>query len=220
MNGQLTANQINAARGILGDAQGAHLNAAQLGLKQQEMEHWAQLARDKAAREGMPGFRDLLEAQKFQYDQQKDAANMRRDERNYLSGRIDKHDEKVSKILDTYSTVDGKVDPQKRSIVEKFMANFDKDYKGSPDQYFAELEDRLAIERQLEATGRGGLMNFGESQRPWSGDLTTKIESVPAPWYSFGNESVYKDEYGRRHDPNDLLKGLSPRQQKSYKTNT
>lgn len=216
MNGQLTVNQINAARGILGDAQRAHLDTAQLGLRQQEMEHGAQLARDKAAREGMPGFREQLDLAKFQYDQQKDAANMRRDERNYLSGRIDKHDEKVGKILDTYSTVDGKVDPQKRSIVEKFMANFDKTYEGPPEQYFAELEDRLGIERVLEAQGRSGFTNWGERQKPWSGDLTTGIKEVDAPWYRVGDSKLWEDEYGRRYG-SEIEKQMSPKQWEIFK---
>jgi len=217
MNGQLTTGQISRAREILSDMQSSQQHAAELGLSQQKMD------REKAASEGKPGFRDLLEAQKFQYQIAKDREqtdNLQgNNDRDYLAGRMDKYDKKVSDILDRYSMggEDGKtIDPQKRSIVEKFMANFNKTYDGPPEQYFAELEDHLAVEQVLEAQGRSGFTNWGEKQKPWSGDLTTGIEEDTAPWYRMGDSKIWKDEYGRRYG-SEIEKRMTPRQWEIFK---
>lgn len=95
----------------MGMVNSAQQHAAELGLRRQQMEQGEQLAREKAASEGRPSFRDLLEAQKFQYEQEKDAANRRNlqgnNERDYRNTVIKQNNERIEKWLDTMAPTQG-----------------------------------------------------------------------------------------------------------------
>lgn len=92
-------------------ANSAQQHAAELGLRRQGMEQSTQLAREKAASEGRPSFRDQLELAKFQYQQQNDAANRNNlqgnNERDYRNTVIKQNNERIEKWLDTMAPTQG-----------------------------------------------------------------------------------------------------------------
>lgn len=129
-------------------------------------------------------------------------------DRTYETGRQDKHDERVAKMLDT-AAGDPKADGyhQRRGLMDKYSSEFKKNYKGAPEQFAAALQDELAIEMALE---QNGARWFGWGQKPWNG-TKTQVSKEKAPWYKVGSEA-YSDAHNRNPTLAEMSKSLTPQQ--------
>ena len=108
---QAVSEKQRALMAEMGMVQSAQQHAADLGLRRQQMEQSAQLAREKAAAEGRPSFRDQLELAKFQFEKQNDAEKRRNlqgnNERDYRNTVIKQNNERIEKWLDTMAPTQG-----------------------------------------------------------------------------------------------------------------
>lgn len=109
---------VERQRGLLAEMGMAHQSALknqEMGLRQQQGDAALQLEREKAAAAAAtasrPSFRDQLELAKFQYEQQKDAANRNNlqgnNERDYRNTVIKQNNERIEKWLDTMAPTQG-----------------------------------------------------------------------------------------------------------------
>jgi len=187
----------------------------------------AMLARDNVEADKAAKAASLnLQSSQLRRELNKDAQTQANADRTYEAGREDKFKSRVDDLLKSMSTVDGKVDNQMYSNLQKYASQIPREVvrdektgkarEMDDNEYFAWLADNFAVD---QITGDAGT-HYLTSEKDWKGERTQWKKVKPGlSRFAHGSpmqDVAYEDPVsGRVVYASDIAK-MSPQQQRVF----